>query len=230
VISHKFGFLFVHVPKTAGQSIERFFMARHGLTWKERSQLLIRSNPDPACGPEELAHMTAREYRDLGYLAGEAFSRYFKFAFVRNPWDRIVSEYKFRKEYYEHFSFRKFVLERLPQRDPYSDYYRHITPQCEFLFDQGGALIVDFVGRFENLQNDFNQVCARLGIRNSLLPHANSSGTKHGKLKKRLKRSLLERKTPLTRHYTRYYDTELVGLVGKMYEADISAFGYRFGE
>jgi hypothetical protein len=228
VISEKFGCVFVHIPKTAGQSIENFFLAWHGLTWKERARLLIKRNGDPACGPEQLAHMTAQEYLDFGYLTSDTFDSYFKFAFVRNPWERLVSEYKFMKEYHERHSFKEFVLRGLPRESAYLDSYRHITPQCEFLYNSDGKLMVDFVGRFEHLQSDFDYVCKRLGIEDSLLPHVNSSRERHSKLKKRLKRSLSGRNA-LTKPYTWYYDTQLIDRVGEMYDADISAFGYRFG-
>lgn len=69
VIYREFNCLFVHVPKTAGQSVEQFFMNRLGLDWeKDREVVLLNNNPDPARGTQKLAHMTASEYIQLGYL------------------------------------------------------------------------------------------------------------------------------------------------------------------
>ena len=61
MISHRHQCVFVHVPKTAGISIEHVFLAQYGLTWDERAPLLLRFNPDPALGPERLGHLTATD-------------------------------------------------------------------------------------------------------------------------------------------------------------------------
>src|SRR5689334_2187766 len=69
MLSHRFQTIFIHVPKTAGQSVERVFLEKHGLTWETRSELLLRENPDPSLGPRRLAHLYAREYVDKGYVS-----------------------------------------------------------------------------------------------------------------------------------------------------------------
>ena len=60
-------------------------------------------------------------------------------------------------------SFKDFVINKMPAPG-FDDKYRHVMPQTDMLFDEGGTLLVDFVGKFENLQADFDQVCARLGF------------------------------------------------------------------
>ena len=175
--------LFVHIPKSAGQSIEQFFMDRLQLDWdQDREILYLQNNSDPARGTEKLAHLSATEYVACGHLSQEEFSRLFKFSFVRNPWARILSEYRYRN-YFQHRSFRDFVLNKLP-KPGWDDKYRHVMPQYDMLHDNNGELLVDFVGRFESLQQDFDKVCEHLGIEESQLPHRNRSDKKSRDFKK----------------------------------------------
>ena len=226
MISEKYRCVFIHIPKTAGQSIEQFFLNLHGLPWEQRDSLLLRENPDPKRGPERLAHLTAKEYVDCGYLTAVEFSAHFKFSFVRNPWARLVSEYRYR-QYYKKYAFREFVTAGLPSRSRYSDSYRHIMPQSEFILDENGKPLVDFVGRFESLQSDFNHVCAKLSIEDALLPVRNQISEGEGA--KAIIRGLSSRNRRGSQaHYSSYYDKELRELVAEMYASDIQAFNYEF--
>jgi Sulfotransferase family len=93
-----------------------------------------------------------------GYLSPEEFEGYFKFSFVRNPWDSIISEYKYRG-YPVRLDFKTYLFKHLPEPG-FTDTYCHILPQYDFLFDERGTLLVDFVGKYESLQADFDTVCA----------------------------------------------------------------------
>ncbi len=225
MISKRFGCVFVHVPKTAGQSIARLFLDLHGLTWKNRESLLMRFNPDPALGPERLAHLTAAEYTRLNYLTEAEFQSLFKFSFVRNPWSRLVSEYTCLRMDLE-MSFADFVSKSLALKETYTDRSRHIIPQYDYLYDEAGTCLVDFVGRFERLQEGFDTVCDKLGIPRTELSHINKSGTGGTNLWRRLK-ALLH--PPLVkRPYQSYYDPALVDRVGEFYAKDVATFGYRY--
>jgi hypothetical protein len=72
MINHRYRCIFVHIPKTAGKSINRFF----GMEWQKHKDLS----------------------RYAGELQPQLFSSYFKFAIVRNPWDRILSDYNFQNK------------------------------------------------------------------------------------------------------------------------------------
>ena len=234
MICAEFECLFVHVPKTGGQSIAQFFLDRLGLTWEERDRLLMRPNDDPAAGPPRLTHLTAEEYPRLGYLDEERFRRWFKFAFVRNPWDRLVSDYLFFHA--GRHGFKRFVLERFPTPadDCYRNHaarYRHVIPQHRFLYDEEGRPLVDFIGRFERLNDDFAEVAKHLGIEGAVtLPHRN--GAANNFRRRLLQRGLArpeQRITPLRRpDYRNFYDEETRAFVAEYYARDIELFGYRF--
>jgi len=226
MISKKYKCIFVHIPKTAGQSIEHFFLNLHGLTWETRTSLLLKYNPDKAKGPERLAHLTASEYVSCGHIHENDFNSYLKFSFVRNPWARLVSEYNYRK-HNKLSSFRDFVLNGLPQQNSYTDTFRHIMPQYKFLYDDAGRQLIDFVGKFETLQKDFNFVCNKLNIEPSTLARVNSSSHKGSHLQK-LKKLINLEKTSKKINYMKYYNKETRNFVKKIYTKDISIFGYEF--
>ncbi|MEJ2383288.1 MAG: sulfotransferase family 2 domain-containing protein [Xanthomonadales bacterium] len=227
MICREYQCLFVHVPKTAGQSVEQFFMDRLGLDWdRDRAEVMLGDNPDRERGTEKLAHLTAAEYVEDGFVSAEEYAALFKFSFVRNPYERIVSEYLYRN-YFSHRSFRDFVLRRLPPPG-WGDDYRHVMPQYDMLHDANGRLLVDFVGRFENLQQDFGEVCARLGIENAALPHRNRSNKRSRTLKRRVRNFVFRNGEDGKRRYTDFYDDETRAAVARLYRQDIEAFGYGF--
>ncbi|HEX2595616.1 MAG TPA: sulfotransferase family 2 domain-containing protein [Luteimonas sp.] len=218
MISHHDHCVFVHVPKTAGQSVETFFLKRVGLTWEQRAPLLLRPNDNPDLGPPRLAHLRARDYVQKKWVTPEQFDSYFRFAFVRNPWDRTASFY--RTGYDRVCSFPRFVrfhLPRLLERKPW-----FFGPQAEYLHAENGTLLVDFVGRYERLAADFREVCNQLGIPDGTLPHANDSNHNIGPVARLLRRR--------PRPYTDMFDARSKTLVARIYADDIDAFKYRFHE
>ena len=221
--------LYVHIPKTGGQSVEQFFMNRLGLDWDaDRDVLLLQANDDPTRGTEKLAHLSASEYMDGGYVPKEDFSAYFKFSFVRNPWTRILSEYRYRN-YFQHRNFRDFVLNKLP-KPGWDDQYRHVMPQYDMLHDRDGHLLVDFVGRFESLQQDFDQVCEQLGIVDSGLPHRNKSDKKSRDLRRKARNLLFWNGENQLQSAADFYDDETRDAVARYYRKDIETFGYTYRE
>jgi hypothetical protein len=233
MISAKHRALFVHIPKCGGQSLESFFLRALGLTWEQRDQLLLRRNHDPSKGPPRLAHMTAAEYVSLGYVGAAEFQRYYKFAFVRNPWARLVSEYRYRPFHVYRYDFRTFVLRHFP-KPGWSDAYRHVMPQVEYLTDGDGRLLVDFVGKLENMSAGFATVCAALGFPPSQLPRTNVTRVEGGGLMSHYMRYRLQGalrghfRVVEYRDYRDYYDDETREHVAHYYRDDIKSLGYGF--
>lgn len=205
LINHKYNFVFVHVYKVAGQSI-KLALRRHEF----RHLPLIRT---PVAKLVELPqaytframeqHSTASQARD--YLGPELWDDMFTFAFVRNPWDWQVSLYHFIQTNKHNYQ-RRMVSEM-----NFDEYIRWRVDedrrlQGEFVFDRSGTQLVDFVGKFENLGNDFATVCDRIGIQVEL-PHENAGN--HDSWRK-------------------YYTDETAALVEEAYRPDIEAFGYSF--
>ena len=195
MISHKHKFIFIHINKTGGTSIETAFSGHE----------VERRNPSK--------HANAIEYRNK---FGDKFLEYFKFAFVRNPWSWLVSRYfwcKDDKRYYEYVrsSFKNLIYSVRDDKNisPGRWFNRTVLPQHGKISDESGTQLVDFVGRFENLQGDFNFACDKIGIPHRKLPHKNK--TKH-------------------KHYTEYYDEETKQIVAEKYAKDIEMFGYEFEE
>ncbi len=173
MISHRHRCIFVHIPRTGGTSIEN-------VIWPgERTEAELWMG---FTGPYEnryqtggLQHLLARQIREV--VGPEIFASYFKFAFVRDPWDRALSQYAYMgrrpdlRAYIgmrEGDSFEGYL--ELIQRKPHVQWFA----QHEFILDEGGNQLVDFVGRFERLEDDARSIFARLGMR-ARLRRANAS-------------------------------------------------------
>jgi len=151
----------------------------------------------------------------------EDHQTYFKFTFVRNPWSRILSTYQDKvvhqwSDSYPEEEHRWRIKKYMKYAGKDFKYFinnfdvnidRHTMPQ-EWLFPIDK---IDFIGRFENLQQDFDTICDKIGIPRQKLPHKNK--TKHNH-----------------KHYTEYYDDETRQIVAEKYAKDIEYFGYEFGE
>jgi len=204
MISDKYKSVFIHYPKTAGESITS----------------ALTPTLEPKAGRK---HLTAIQVKNA--FGQEKWEKYFKFSIVRNPWDRAVSWYfHLRKKgdllhplnacqiarKCSFLEFCKIVLrDNQVQEEEARAGVRHFIPFCEWASDEGGNIILDFVGRFENLNNDFAVICKKIGIPRQVLPHSN--GSKH-------------------KNYIEYYDDETRKIVEEKYAKDIEYFDYKFGD
>lgn len=233
MICHHYRSIFIHIPKAAGQSIEHTFLNLLGLNWETRAPLLLRSNDCPDLGPPRLAHLKAEEYVRYKYIPQDIFDSYFKFAFVRNPWSRLVSIYRFMG-FYKHYDFKSFAMSIVTDGIWQKNYW-FIGPQSEFVCDADGRVLVDFIGRTENVQSDFGQVCVRLGLSPITLCHINRSeaiaprpGLHPRALMEFLAFKIKGRHITNYCTYQDYYDQESMEFVGELYKSDVELFNYRF--
>jgi len=189
-VCKKNNFIFIHIPKTAGSSIYR------------------------SLGLEDVQHMSQKniikkQCKDLDH------KKMFKFAFTRNPWDRFLSLYfyMFQGPDWQKEKVRNVINFPTFARLYYNDYtivgHRvwevHYKPQIEWLDLES----IDFIGRFESLQEDFNTVCDRINVPRKKLLHQNK--TKH-------------------KHYSEYYNKKTRDMIAEKYAKDIEYFGYEFGQ
>ena len=233
MICHHYKCVFVHIPKNAGQSIEHVFLNLLGLTWKTRAPLLLRYNDQPELGPPSLAHLKANEYVRFKYLTQEMFDDYFKFAFVRNPWSRMISIYNYLG-FNKKCNFKTFLMGDF-RKKVFNDRAWFVRPQKDFVYSDDGDLLVNYIGNFEDLQNGFDYVCSKIGIPPTQLPHVNKSkeedlvfrlNTKS--IVKYFLRKVGEKNILGYKKYQDYYDKESIDFVADLYEKDIKLFKYEF--
>lgn len=186
--------IFVHIPKTGGSSIKKSVFHNMGMN-----------------------HLTIRDYKFI--FSNIEFNNFFKFAFVRNPWERLVSSYFYLKQGGVHDqdqkwgnlilgkynSFDNFVKSWVNTNNIYS--HVHFMPQYTFICYKN-KIAVDFIGKLENFNLDFKYVLEKINIQTNC-QHTNRS--QH-------------------RNYTDYYTDLTTEIVREVYRKDIDLFGYDFIE
>lgn len=203
-------FLFIHIPKTAGGSVSRLLLpdsVKPSRTVYRRllSHLPIAENPLQASFP---VHSTAQWARLK--LGDELFAQLYKFAFVRNPFDLMVSRYEYIRQTPQHHKSRSVAELSFPQfvRAECTRPFRRIEDQCHFILSRDGRLLVDDIYRFESFDAELRRLCTRLGVEPpEALPHRHKT----------------ER-----RHYREYYSAEDRRIVARAFARDIERFGYAF--
>lgn len=216
LISYTHRFIFFHVAKVAGLSIREALKAYA----QEPEQFKIKRPPKHSGDKPNhlydmwavlLLHTKARDAKRE--LPEVVYDNFYKFAFVRNPWDWQVSMYHFILQEPSHI--RHHLVKTMASFDEYLEWVIATkTPyargaakfQKDMVTDAEGRLIVDFVGRYETFSDDFRQVCKVLEIEASP-PQLNS--TAH-------------------RDYRAYYNDRTRKIVGEHFKEDIELFGYEF--
>lgn len=206
IVSHKLKFIFAAVPKTGTHSVRRALREHMGADDIEQVGLFVqKSFPYAPLARIGHGHLSFAQVRP--FLGEEVFASYFKFGFVRNPFDRFVSYCSFTTREEGHFDrnpkavMREFAIEK-PPLDHLLFY-----PQAAFLADNAGRLQADYVGRVEEMQASYDAICDRLAIPSAQLEQVNTS--RRG-------------------DYRAYYDQELIDAVARLYKRDIDLFGYSF--
>lgn len=203
-VDHDQKIIFIHIPKTAGTSIANLLGFTAGTS-----------------------HITAKEVKQN--LCKKEFSTYFKFCFVRNPWDRFISLYNYARleESYYHSSVNPeksrhgkhldFDLLKNASLSDCADYllehklkhdlaWNHWQEQINWIYDDQGKILVDYIGKFENLEDDIIDILKKIGAKKNL-KRMNSSVIKNN-------RKVLDVKTR--------------DIIKDFYKNDIEKFGYEF--
>lgn len=209
VYSHRKKFLFIHIPKTAGTSL-REVLNSHAAGSGFLNFLSRRiTRLSPVLGQRLFyrwrtfePHLQFSEVQRL--LPSRELETCFKFCFVRNPYERLVSFFRHIETHKEHPYHR-----RVENWGGFAGLVEHLEElaepsQLSYTLDQEGRPSMDFVGRFENIHRDFGVVAGRLGI-DASLPHRNAN--------------------PGGR-WRDFYTDALRRRVCRFYDEDFVAFGY----
>lgn len=206
IVSHQHHFIFAAIPKTGTHSVRaalREHMGQHDI---EQVGLFVNKRfPYPELAEIRHGHLGLAQVRP--YLGEDVFDAYFKFGFVRNPFDRFVSYCAFMKRADGAFErdpqqvMRRILFEVRPM------HHVLFQPQSEMLTDPEGRLLADYVGRVEQMQASYDEACARIGIPSRALERINDS--RRGS-------------------YRVYYDQALIDGVADLYRRDLELFGYEF--
>lgn len=217
LISVEHRFIFVHVFKTGGSSVRAalapyssrdipYHFLRRSIT-RRLWQGVCRNARQDHVVTGEAFHVSARQIANL--VSERFWSKTYKFAFVRNTWDWVVSQFFYMAQNREAFthSHPSFVH----HLDNFEDFVDHLCdqpPLCQidFLVGPDGQMLVDFVGHYENLQHDFGTVCEAICI-SATLPHLNQS---------------------CHAEYRHYYSDQLVRKIAARYKKDIDLFLFEF--
>jgi len=203
MMNHQYRCIFIHIPKTGGKSVQRFF----GTNWQDHKDI----------------SRYARE------LEPHVFTKYYKFAVVRNPWDRLVSDYNYQKKKGSQADHSLFIHDERGNKRSFNEWLEAVvsdpfcceptqwgadvsqgihrwSPQVDWI-SINGKIAVDRVLRMENLQRDFAELGCILGLPSRELPCYNWRSH---------------------RHYSYYHNESTRRVVEKYYAKDIETFGYRF--
>jgi hypothetical protein len=186
-LSHERKFLWFMVAKVGTGTIRKHFN-RHGVRFDVESAPLVHYPPN-------------------------RYKNYFKFAFVRNPWDRLISCWLNKVVSNNLFHFDDALWQKMQELSNFVDFVagmnieqcdRHLQAQCTLI----DLDCVDFLGRLESFDDDFQKVCNALGVASAEILHKNSSANR--------------------KPYQDYYDNKTRENVAHIYRKDIQIFGYQF--
>lgn len=231
-INHDKKALFFHVPKNAGTSLSVFlnsqgwenvryspidgerddaapsFSYARGCCQriKHNFKLIAKKNIVASLAdskPIYIDIINDNEKKCYKNINQNTWKEYFKFAFTRNPWDRVVSAWKNRS------SIEKFedFVNVLPAPKNKIDLFWHTMPQYDHLFDEDDNLMVDKLYRVENLQDDLKEICDQFQLNYTTIGKINSSKRKP---------------------YWEYYTDEMAEKISIIYKNDIEKFNYKY--
>lgn len=202
MINHMYKCIFIHIQRTGGTSIERTIQGEDQWNKLHLTKHILAS--------------TAKE------IYADYWNDYFKFSFVRNPWDRIYSMAKLKwnnmeirgnninvNNYVNFINKMKYELphfsESISRLHTYNNNYKENSVYCNILNEE-----LDFIGKFENLEQDFQIICKNIGLKSDLI------------IDKRKKVD------PRFENYTMVYNEKSKKQIEQLYKNDLTRFNYTF--
>lgn len=205
IISHRHQFIFFSVPKTATRAL------RHALAsvidvmdWQQQNLQSRARLPIERLAAKRHGHISVSELQP--HLPDDLWQSYFKFAFVRHPFERFVSTCFFLYRNDPDFAREPTAHMKMAIASEHFRERNLILPQSRFLVASDGRVAVDYVGRYESLQACYDKICRRVGIPTTILERR--SAVTHGP-------------------YTDYFDQELLSSLAAFYRDDLENFGYQ---
>lgn len=217
ILSLTHGFIFVHVPKTAGSAVTTA-LRPHGHRAPHTVSASIRRRL-PMVEPPETAHFrihdTAAHIR--AKLSPEVYARFLSFSVVRDPFDHAVSHFEYMKQFrsrriaarFARMSFEAYLADRMKKRRIFDRLFARLPDQTHFLLGPDGRLAVDRVLRFESIEADFRALAAELDIPAAAMTRRNPTRAR------RPGRPLAE-----------WYDATTADMVRHFYRRDFALLGY----
>ena len=195
-INHEKKAIFIHIPKTAGcyirSSLSKYYGFNLYLGKRNDHDTYCQPNKDTNCNTKKKEffnfkqklfnfcskksifdyYKTSESLNELMNMDEEKWNSYFKFCFVRNPYDRIVSGWNYicQVEGYN-IEFSKYLSLKNVVTD--IEYCHVFLPQSTHIFDNNNQLNVDYIGKFENLEEDFCHILKKIGFSEEEIVHNN---------------------------------------------------------
>lgn len=207
LISHTYKFIFIHNYKVAGSSIKTALgpysdISFQQYSWKKKIRATLGLYPK-VYASDFIGHVKAKDLAEK--LPARMYQNYFKFGFVRNPWSWQSSLYKYALTLKEHHQHE--LMKSMKSFEQYLDWRinQDFHLQKEFFYDEQDNCLMDYIGKYETLEEDFNYVCHQTVGTNVSLPHVNKSENDR---------------------YLKFYTPKAIDMVYEAFKEDIDTFGY----